>query len=270
MTAKQSASAAASAWSDGDGDAQRPGPRSHDVDRLRQHVGSHVQGRARLLAHAPAQRHAFRRGGRFVEHRGIGDRHRGKVADHRLEIDQRLEPSLRDFRLVGCIRGVPGRILEDVAQYHARCVGPVVALPDVGRVDAVFRRETAQLLERFLLAFRRRQRERLAASYRRRDDRVDQRASRGEAERAQHRRLVDVVGADMPVDEAAVLFELAQAQARARVARRSGFVHSHCFVLRSIRIHPRPRCSRLRRAAWPRRRDWRASAGTASCRRRRR
>ena len=103
--------------SDGNGNPQRPGPRAQNVDRLRQHVGGHVHRRRRLLADAPTQRHRLGCGSRLVKHRRIGDRHRGKVADHRLEIDQRFEPALRDFRLVRRVGRVPGGILR------ARCAG---------------------------------------------------------------------------------------------------------------------------------------------------
>ena len=44
----------------------------------------------------------------------------GQVAHHGLEVEQRLEPALRDLRLVGRVGGVPGRVLQDVALDHGR------------------------------------------------------------------------------------------------------------------------------------------------------
>jgi hypothetical protein len=40
------------------------------------------------------------------------------------KLTQRFEPTLRDLGLVGRVRGVPGRVLEHVAQDHARRVVP--------------------------------------------------------------------------------------------------------------------------------------------------
>ena len=54
----------------------------------------------------------------------------GEVADHGLEVEERLEPTLADLGLVGRVRGVPGRVLEHVAQDHAGGVGAVVASAD--------------------------------------------------------------------------------------------------------------------------------------------
>ena len=61
------------------------------------------------------KRHRLGRGGRFVEQRGIGDVERGQVGDHRLEIEQRFEPALRDLGLIRRVGGVPAGIFQDVA-----------------------------------------------------------------------------------------------------------------------------------------------------------
>src|SRR3546814_2099946 len=45
--------------------------------------------------------HRFGRGRRLVEHRGVRHRHAGQVHDHGLVVEQRLEPALADFGLVG-------------------------------------------------------------------------------------------------------------------------------------------------------------------------
>ena len=103
------------------------------------HIVGDEKAHAPALAHPQAQRHRLGRGRRLVQHRGVRDRHAGEIADHRLEVDERLEPPLRDFRLVRRVGGVPGRVLEDVAQDHARRVRAVVALPDHRRQHAVLR-----------------------------------------------------------------------------------------------------------------------------------
>lgn len=50
-------------------------------------------------------------GGAFVEKGGIGDFHAGQLEDHGLIVEEGLETTLRDFGLVGGIRGVPARVL---------------------------------------------------------------------------------------------------------------------------------------------------------------
>ena len=64
------------------------------------------------------QPHGFGGGGGFVEERSVGDRQPSQVADHGLEVQQRFEPSLGYFSLIGCVGGVPGRALDDVPLYH--------------------------------------------------------------------------------------------------------------------------------------------------------
>ena len=56
----------------------------------------------------------------------------GEIPDDRLEIEQRLEPALRDLGLIRRVRRDQDRILEDVPKNHARRDAPVVAHPDEG------------------------------------------------------------------------------------------------------------------------------------------
>ena len=111
-------------------EAERPGARLQHLDRLRVGVARDDDLVALALHAAFGQRHGLRGGGRFVEHRRVGDRHAGEVAHHRLEVHQRLEPALRDLSLVRRVSRVPGRVLEHVAQDDAGRVGTVVALAD--------------------------------------------------------------------------------------------------------------------------------------------
>ena len=83
-----------------------------------------------LGGEAPAHGHGLGRGGALVEQRGVGQLHAGEVADHGLEVEQRLEPALGDLGLVGRVGRVPGRVLEHVAQDHRRRDGVGVAQPD--------------------------------------------------------------------------------------------------------------------------------------------
>ena len=156
------------------------------------------------LAQPPRHRHRLGGGGGLVEQRGVGDVEPGQAGDHRLEVEQRLQPSLADLRLVRRVGGVPGRVLEHVATDHGRRVGAVVAHPDQAR----HRRDPggvgAQRLERLWLAQCSRQRQRLAQADRIRDGLVDQRRQARHAELVEH--AIDVVGsrADVPGFEAVV------------------------------------------------------------------
>ena len=53
------------------------------------------------LGHAPAQRHRLGGRGRLVQHAGARGGESGEVGDHRLEVQQRLQPALGDLGLVG-------------------------------------------------------------------------------------------------------------------------------------------------------------------------
>ncbi len=69
----------------------------------------HGGGDDRLVAAGDAHCHhqCLGRTGRAVVHRGVGDVHAGKLADHRLEFEDGLQRSLRDFRLIGGVGGEP-------------------------------------------------------------------------------------------------------------------------------------------------------------------
>ena len=99
------------------------------------------------LGDPPAHRHGFSRRRRFIEQRGVGDGQAGQVAHHRLEVDERLQPPLRDLGLIGGIGRVPTGVLEHVAQDDRRSDGVVVAHPDHGTVDRVPLRDRAQTLD---------------------------------------------------------------------------------------------------------------------------
>ena len=83
------------------------------IGRHREHVGFR-------LADGVRHRHRLGRRGRLIQQRGVGDLHAGQLADHRLEIQQRFQPALRDLRLVRRVGGVPAGIFQHVAQDHRR------------------------------------------------------------------------------------------------------------------------------------------------------
>ena len=68
-------------------------------------------------------RHCFAGSGGFIEHRRVGQGHRREIADHRLKVQQRFEPALRDLGLVrgctactsrgsrGCCAGMTGGVM---------------------------------------------------------------------------------------------------------------------------------------------------------------
>ena len=73
-----------------------------------------------------AHSHGYRFGGagRAVVHGGVGDLHAGELADHRLELEDGLQGTLRNLRLVGSVGG------EELAPLHQRIDNdrPVVAI----------------------------------------------------------------------------------------------------------------------------------------------
>ena len=66
--------------------------------------------------------------GSLIEQGCIGKWQRSKVADHGLEVEQAFEAALAYLGLVGRILCVPARVLKNIAQDNAGCVGIVVAL----------------------------------------------------------------------------------------------------------------------------------------------
>ena len=207
---------------DDDVEPERLRARAHDVDRLREDVVGDEETRASAPPDAVAERHRLGGGGRLVQHRGVGDRHPGQIADHRLEVDERFEAPLRDLGLVRRVRGVPRRILEDIAEDDARHVRAVVALADERLQHAVPAGDRLQSRERVGLADRAGERQLLPAANRGGHDRVHQRRARRVAQRGEHRRLVLRRRADVARDERVVPARARPASARRRRGRIGG------------------------------------------------
>ena len=99
-----------------------------------------------------AQGHGLGGGGGFVEQRGVGDVQAGQVDDHGLEVQQRFEPALGDFGLVGRVGGVPAGVLQHVALNDGGRDAVVVAHADVGAEDLVLGGDFLQRRQHFVLA----------------------------------------------------------------------------------------------------------------------
>ena len=180
-------------------DALRHRARADDVDRLRMAVARDEKLVRRVAAaHRVQQGHRLGRGGRLVQQRGIRDVEPGQVGHHGLEIEQRLQPPLRDLRLVRRVRRVPAGIFQDVALDHRRRDRVVVALAEVRLEDLVLVHDGAQGRERLALAQRRGQLQRAPKPDRRRDHVRGQRIERIVAERGQHLRHLIRPGPEMP------------------------------------------------------------------------
>ena len=117
----------------------------HHVQSLRIDALVHKETLGFHLAHAVRHRHRFGGGGRFVQQRRTRHGETGQIDAHLLEVQQRFQTPLRDFRLIRRVGGVPARIFQHVAQNHVRHAGRVIAQADIGFVNHVFRRNGFQL-----------------------------------------------------------------------------------------------------------------------------
>lgn len=137
---------------DDQGPAERLGAGAHHGQRLRMHVLVDEEG-LRLDLRVPlGERHGFGGGGGLIQQRGVGNVEPGEVADHGLEVEQRLQPALADFGLVWRVGRVPGRILQDVALDHRRQDRAGIALADQRGEDLVLPRKLAHVRDRLGLA----------------------------------------------------------------------------------------------------------------------
>ena len=183
-------------------DAQGLGAGAHDRERLRQEAGVEDE-RTQVLATGGAahERHRLGGCGALVEQGGVRGGQAGQVGDHRLVVQQRLEPALRDLGLVGRVGRVPGRVLQHVASDDGRRHGGVVAEADHRDARVVAGGEGLQRAERGLLAERRGERRGRRRADRLRDGGLHERVEGRVADALQHGLLVAGTRADVPVDE---------------------------------------------------------------------
>jgi hypothetical protein len=201
--------------------------RLRDRDRL----GMDVMGHEETVAFPfPAARqteaHHHRLGRRrgLVEERRVGHRQSGEVGDHRLKDEQRLEPTLRDLRLVRCVLRVPAGVLEDVAQDDGWCLRPGVAHTDAGGEDLVAIGQLPQLPQQLRLRACRAHGERPARADRFRDRLADQGLERVATEKLQHGGHVGVARADVTILEA--IGSIENALAALRIVRVGGWIEA--------------------------------------------
>ncbi|MCY1291050.1 hypothetical protein D9M70_402210 [compost metagenome] len=186
-------------------DAQRLGAGAQHVEGLRVAVLRGEEGVAGLvLAQALAEGHGLGGGSAFVEQGGVGDRQAGEVADQGLEVQQGFQAALGDFRLVGGVGGVPGRVFQQVAQDRAGGVAGVVALADVVLEQLVLRGDGLDRGEGFSLALAGREVEHTGALDALGDDAGHQPVQGVMAGQGQHGGDVGLARADMAGDELVV------------------------------------------------------------------
>ncbi len=167
----------------------------------------------RIVVHlgaAPRHGHRFSRRRGFVEQRSVADFHAGQVNHHLLEVDQRFQAALRNFRLVRRVGGVPAGVFKQVAQDHGRCVRAVIAQADKGFFDAVVTGDGAQFGERGVLGQGRGQIQRLTAADVFRHGLVDQRRQGIRADDAEHLLYFSVIRPEVAGDEFVLVFEFGQ------------------------------------------------------------
>ncbi len=98
--------------------------------------------------------HGFGSRGSFIQQGCIGQFHGSKFNDYRLEIDQRLQPSLGDFCLIGGIGSVPAGVLQDIALYDSGYNGVVVSQANKGAEDFIFLSQFVKALQKIRFRLR--------------------------------------------------------------------------------------------------------------------
>ena len=131
--------------------------RAENTECLRKHRFIHQEPRLASLhlgarAGCKQHRHGFRCRRALVEQRGVGHFHPGQVNDHGLEIEQRFQTALGNFRLIRRVSRVPPWILEHIATNDAWDFRGIVAHPDVVPEHGVLTRQTIDVFQIF--AFR--------------------------------------------------------------------------------------------------------------------
>ena len=125
-----------------------------------------------------------------------------------LEIQQRLQTTLGDLRLIRRVSGIPARVFQDVAQNYGRRDGAVVAHTDKAGPELVLFRVAPQARQCFLFIQRGRQRQVTLQANRRRHGLLDQLFTAGQAERIEHGLLFTRIRAKMATQKGVRLLEL--------------------------------------------------------------
>ncbi len=191
-------------------DTQGLGPGLDHFNRLGVAGARHHKHPALAFHRAHRQRHRLGGGGGFIQHRCVGDVHAGEVGHQGLEVHQCLHAALRNLGLVRRVGGVPGRVLQHVAQDHTRGVRAVIALADEALEHLVLRGDGLELGQRGGFGDGWRQLHGAAPRDAARHDGVDQGAARGLTDDRQHQRFVGLADADVAGNELAGVFEFIQ------------------------------------------------------------
>ena len=116
---------------------------------LRMYIVVHRNGVALTLCAAMRHGDGFGKCGRLIKQRGIRQAEPRELEYEGLKIQECLETSLADLGLVGRVGGVPGRVLQYVAQHHRWCDGAVITRADHCAAHGVARRNIAEQLQHF-------------------------------------------------------------------------------------------------------------------------
>ncbi len=146
--------------------------------------------------------HRFSRCRTFVQQRSIRDLHTRQVNDHGLEIQQALQPALRDLGLIGRVLRVPARILEQVTPDNGRRDRAVIAHADEITGHRVQGRRFFQLLQIIELGNGRRQIQRFFQANIIRNGLRDELVQRLDVQHLQQGLGISLAGAYMPMHEA--------------------------------------------------------------------
>mmetsp|Transcript_75957 Transcript_75957/g.183644 ORF Transcript_75957/g.183644 Transcript_75957/m.183644 type:complete len:287 (-) Transcript_75957:38-898(-) len=207
-----------------------------------------------LLLGVHGEVHGLGGGGGLIQQAGVGDVQTRQLRHHRLEVQQRFQPTLRDLRLVWRVARVPARVLQDVAQDHLRRLGAVIALPDVALQHLVLVCHRADGGERFRLTHGLAEAQRLLRADVRRQRRVDERVHRFEAAHRQHLRFVGLRRAHVPRQELVEVLgrvnigHIVQRRANGR-GQRARQHSRHCIAAHPRRGHRRDAAAPERDAA---------------------
>ena len=192
-------------------DVQRLGAGFHHGDGLGMAIGGHQECIAAItLVHPVQQGHGLGGGGTLVQHGGVRQIHAGQVQNHLLEGEQRFQPALGDFRLVGCIGCIPAGVLQHIALYDGRGPCVVVTGADKGGVDHVLAGQPLQPRQCGLLGLRARQVHGLLSANSGGHSIVDQRVEVVITYGPGHLCLLFRGGSDMASDELCVVFQVRQ------------------------------------------------------------
>ena len=111
--------------------AQRFSPSSQHGKSLGKNLRIHEKTMSlRALANRKAEAHRLSSCRSLIKQRSIGDRQPRELTDQRLEVEQSLEPSLRDLSLIRGVSGIPSRIFKHLSLNQRRRCCAVIAKPN--------------------------------------------------------------------------------------------------------------------------------------------